>query len=452
MVIIGTIKRNEYEKLGHYMKQYPLEIKLLLLSSLTFIVWYFKFNEYILLLIYGSLLIYLIYKQKEFSSLIIIVLYAIMSNQKRGGYILIDYCLVLFLFCYVIYLCIKEKKIVLGTLFFPLLIYVIYNALSLIWTPVLSYGIDGLFAILEGYLIYFIITNRMNKINDPKAISKIASFLLFTLTLEILSIYLFHGPTLIIENKKLLHLGWAMSNIAASIFVFLIPIALYKYLNHKELNFFYIILDFINILGLILTLSRGAYLGVFVSCALLILIYGRKKILIRYGSILLFVLLLFYYLESQSYQVIINYLNQQNFFNDRSRSNIYQLGWDRFRRHLIFGEGIKSSEFMIFNQLGRHYSHYHNFILQIAATLGTIGLILFFNIIYRWHKILDKPKDSFVKVISLSIIGVLIHQLVDVSFDLYFFGIYFYLLIGIVEIIRHDDSKDLFKMRIESGD
>ncbi len=105
---------------------------------------------------------------------------------------------------------------------------------------------------------------------------------------------------------------------------------------------------------------------------------------------------------------------------------------------------------MIFQFLdGRLNSHYHNFILQIAATLGIVGLLLFLWIVLKWIKILWKPKDVFVVCASISIIGALTHQMVDVSFDLFYFGLIFYSIIGIVEIYRvnlKDDPLNLKKI------
>ncbi len=128
---------------------------------------------------------------------------------------------------------------------------------------------------------------------------------------------------------------------------------------------------------------------------------------------------------------------------------LYQLAWNRFIHHPIFGDGIKSSKYMIAHYLeGGYVSHYHNFILQIAATLGVVGLLLFSMIVLKWIKILWKPKDVFVICAMVSIIGGLTHQMLDVSFDLFYFGLIFYTILGVVEIYRVNLKEDSLEMKI----
>ncbi|QVK17134.1 O-antigen ligase family protein [Mycoplasmatota bacterium] len=239
-----------------------------------------------------------------------------------------------------------------------------------------------------------------------------------------------------------------MSNILASIYVLLIPIALYKYINKKRAFFIYLLIDILNFLGLLMTLSRGAYLGVFISILLFSIVFLRKKRVLRYGGLLLLISTPILLYKNKFYSIILKYLKGRNFFNDRSRHQIYALGWEKFKQGPIFGQGIKSSEYMINHYLHRPYAHYHNFLLQIAATLGIVGLILFTVIVYHWVKILNKRNNSLILCIVCSIIGVLTHQLFDVSFDLFFFGVYFYTLIGVVEIYRQGDEDDCLKMKI----
>ncbi len=426
------------------MRKYQLEWLLFTLAYITFSTWLFNLNYIIPLIIYGGLFIYFIYKDKPFYYFLIVTLFSTMSCT----HMIIEYCLIVFLFFYVLYFCIKEKKLMVGKLLYPILLYFIYNALSLLWTPVLINGLMGLSAILEGFLVYFIITNKPICVSkcDFITISKISSFIMLTLTLEIIAIYSRVGLMNILENKNLLNLGWGISNLIAVIYVFLIPIALYKYLNLKKFYLFYLILDLLNILGLFLTLSRGAYLGVFISVCLFSIFYVRKKIIIKYGGIIILLAIVLIIYKNTLYTLLTKHIAYNNFFYGSSRGAIYHLGWQSFLSHPIFGRGIKSSEYMINTYLKEPYAHYHNFLLQIAATLGIVGLILFSYIIYNWVKILNKPNNPFIMCVLFSIIGSLTHQLVDVSFDLFFFGAFFYMQIGLVEIIRNQDRDDALKI------
>jgi O-antigen ligase len=131
--------------------------------------------------------------------------------------------------------------------------------------------------------------------------------------------------------------------------------------------------------------------------------------------------------------------------DDSGRFELFKLALNTFFDKFLFGNGLNSGKYMISNNLDNWVAHYHNFILQIASALGIIGLILFGFIVLRWIKILFKPKDAFLTCSAISIIGGLTHQLLDVSFDLFYFGVYFYGIIAIAEIYRHYNVDEKLK-------
>ena len=135
------------------------------------------------------LFLYLIIKKRPIGHFFIIIMFSVMS--KNQGIFLIHYILVMILFGIVLIKCLKNREIYLGNLFVPLIIFLFYSALSIFWTPVKATGFEGLVAMLEGYLIYFILTNGGLKItkSDLPKISKVATYVMLTLTLEIFYIY-----------------------------------------------------------------------------------------------------------------------------------------------------------------------------------------------------------------------------------------------------------------------
>ncbi len=64
------------------------------------------------------------------------------------------------LFCYTVILNIKDKYFVMGNLFIPLIIYLIYNLISILWTPIKSDGIQGIIIYLK--VMKFIILSQMD--------------------------------------------------------------------------------------------------------------------------------------------------------------------------------------------------------------------------------------------------------------------------------------------------
>jgi len=410
------------------------------LAILTFLIWLSKDLSPILAFIIFPLLFLYFLIQQDIKKLIGIILFANMAISVKTGIFKLEYILILFLLGYILLNIIKEKTIAIGQVLVPLIIYFFYNVISLIWTPVLLDGYKGLVGILEGYLVYFIITNsklKLNK-NDFNTFSKVASFLLFTLSLEIFVVYCENGIMNVLTEKDYIHLGWSFSNLLAVIYVFLIPIMLMKYREFCEHKWF-IPIDVIAIIGLFLTLSRGAYLGVAVSLVILIIL--RRKEFLKLGAFLMIVAIITIILLKVFDNNILSRIIER-LFSESGRLELYELAWKTFLERPIIGQGIKSSKYLIREILDSPSIYYHNFILQILASLGIIGFLIFAFIVRGWVKVLF-TKDAFVNFALASIVGALTHQLFDVSFDLHFFGVYFYLIIGISEIYRHYHGQKL---------
>lgn len=430
------------------------DLYLLFLLIITLVIW-FTNNLLFSLIIYFLLFIYLLIKKRPLGHFFIIIMFSVMSINQ--GIFLTHYILVIFLFGIVILRCIKNREIYLGNLLVPLIVFLFYSALSILWTPIKATGFNGLVAMLEGYLVYFILTNGGFEIkkSDLPEISKIATYVMLTLTIEIFTIYFRFGFEKVINYKKLINLGWGYSNFIAVIFVLLLPIAFYKYLKQKKITYYLLFFDLLNLIGLLLTLSRGAIVGFLFAFSLFTILFLRKRFFVKlinflYFSLILILLIYFFYkpLFYQMKKIVILFFTSKEMYDAPNRLPLYKVAVKSFLDKPIFGHGLKASKYLIYQHLdGRINAHFHNFILQIASTLGIVGLILFSFIVIKWLKILYLPKDKFVVCSTLSIIGALTHQLVDVSFDLFYFGIYFYGIFALVEVYRHSCYNDDITMR-----
>ncbi len=273
-----------------YVK-YEVEINVIVLALLSFYLWYnTQINWVVSVAIYLIIFIVLLYLKKPISWLIIVTIFSIVAKNKdlSPDY---DYFMVSFLFLIVLMKVFKNKRIVFGKLFFILVINLIYSIISLTYTPDLRYGVYGIGGLFEGYMAYFIITNSDIKFNKDTLIniSKIASLFLFVITAQIIYQYATHNVDNINGLKNIVRLGWQYSNLIAPFYVLLVPIALYKYTIKNKFYLIYFLLDFLNILGLILTLSRGGYLGL--GAGILIFITFNIKnwrMIWRYGLMTIF--------------------------------------------------------------------------------------------------------------------------------------------------------------------
>jgi hypothetical protein len=229
------------------MKTCKFDLAMLLLMFTTLGIWFLT-NHYSYIygfLIYCAIFIYLIIKHRPISDFFIVILFSVMSLKGNSGVFEMEYVLITILFAYTVYNIFKQKKIVVGKMLLPLICFLLYSGLSIIWTPVLKDGYLGFIGMLEGYLVYFILTNGFFKIEKKQLnkISKLATYVMLTLSVQIFSVYFTRGFERVLNYKRLVNLGWGYSNFIAVIFVLLIPLALYKYIDKKHYYFIYFIFD-----------------------------------------------------------------------------------------------------------------------------------------------------------------------------------------------------------------
>jgi O-antigen ligase len=429
------------------MKEIKNDILLLVLTAVTVYLWMMTdFSIYYGFTIYLMMFIYLFIHQKPISHYLVVLLFSVMSDHTDGGTFVIDYVLSVILFGIVLIQSIRRRQIVLGKLFPVLLALLLYSMLSILWTPIRSEGWQGIVAMLQGYMIYLILTNGHFKV-DGITISKIASFLMFTLTIQLFLLYHDLGIQAILADKLLIELGWGFSNLVAVVYTFGIPIAFYKYLT-KNYYPHYFILDLLNGVGLLLTLSRGAMVGVGLVMVIYLFFTFKKQFIMKYYSIVAVIIGTIYF--SDSLRNVIEIGKEQfvtkEFLNDNARYPLYQLGWDVFKANPIFGNGVKSSQYFINTVLFRQNVYFHNFILQIAATLGLVGLALLMIVLIRIILLYLRPKDHLVLCLGLGLAASLAHQLMDISYDRFFFGLFMYSIIAITELYRHYKEDDPYQL------
>lgn len=424
------------------MKQ---DFPLILLSLLTFSLWYYQFSTPMVTTVYLVIFLFLWLFRRPVIEYVVVILFSVMADRTV---IEIDYILLGILAIGVLIWRIRKKEIKFGRLLFVLVIFLFYATLSVSWAPVKSDALVGVFMMLEGYLLYFVLTNSEYQPHEKNKnyIAIVASIVMFTLTMEIGSIYLKNGFIDTLYNKSLLDLGWAYSNFFAVIYPLLLPVALSKYLDKRAYHPIYFIMDLLNVFGLILTQSRGAMVGAFVGIVLYLPFTLNPSFMKRYYPILLGLgMVTFYYFNPYISEIVDRFIRLE-FFDDNNRFPLYELGIQKFLEKPIFGHGMKSSQYFIKTVLQRGNHYYHNYWIQIAATLGVVGLLLQGWLHYLMVKIFAR-KNVFIICLGLGVLSGLAHQMVDVSYDRFFFGLYMYAIIGVVELFRHFDQDDPYQLK-----
>lgn len=418
----------------------------LLLSALTYLLWLYNLHPLLVVSIYTVVFIIFFVLKRPIIEFVIVVLLSVMSYRVDSLH-KVDYYMTTILFGGVMIARIRAKKFTFGRLFLVLLIYLLYAMLSLSWSPDPRFGMFGIAQTVQGYMMYLVLTNSDWKLKeeDPVYLSKAATMIMLTLTAQLLTIYLKYPFEEILYKKSLVDLGWGYSNFIAVIYTFSLPVALYKYLDEKHYHPIYFLLDLLSFGGLLLTQSRGAIVGAIAGLGLYALLTFRKTYIKRYYSLIIGAGIVAYLFFSPYILEIVNRFIGPNFLDDSNRFPIYKLGIEKFLEAPIFGHGYKSSRYFIQNVLNGTVSNYHNYILQIAATLGVVGLIFQGWLHYLWVKLFAQ-KNAFILCMGIGIVASLVHQLLDVSYDRFYFGVYMYTIIGIVEIYRHNRSNDPWQM------
>ena len=269
------------------------------------------------------------------------------------------------------------------------------NGISLYATMV------GFFQIFSTFMLYIYFVNTLDDKDDLYIkMSKMFMYMGLLVTFEMIY-YIYETEELLIDviRNRTITLGW--ENLNVIIFANIVSIPLMGYLVLKsKIKLPYMLFALINVLGILMTLSRSSILSLAVYLVLLIplIIYfekDRMSLLIQGLIFLAFVSIGLYILES--YDIISDYysiLTDRDLTNYDDRLVLLQVAWEQFKMHPIIGSGgVFSSRYHIADA-GYAAINYHNTIAQVSA-LGIFGLVGFIFLVIRKIKLMLLTKDSY---------------------------------------------------------
>lgn len=211
------------------------------------------------------------------------------------------------------------------------------------------------------------------------------------------------------------------NDFAAWILMFIFPAGTYFFLGKgsRSNSFISGAMLFGLFYSLILTKTRGAWLGFLIALMPLFFFVKFKKIIFLFLIIALFC------------GIFINRALIPDIFglvSVNDRATMWHNGWEIFEKHPIIGNGLNTFylEYMkIRNDKYRdlHGSYAHNCYLQMAADIGIIGLAAFLSfvaaLIAKGFCSLSKVKSPFYYSLilgtNLGLIAFLIHSAVDTN-------------------------------------
>lgn len=273
----------------------------------------------------------------------------------------------------------------IGKMFFPLLLLSLAYCFGGIFhdfpTFLASLPVTLAF-LLFFFVVYFIFSNGINAENK-RYFCNIFVFMGLLVCAELATCY--SGLTYEqILSKDAINLGWGISNNIASLLLLTMPFSAYLSTKSK-VWYLYVAAFFIQLVAIVLTLSRGCVLFAFFGTpACLIYAYIVSENRRRY---LLFCLLCCAILVAAAAisisvfrPIIERYIHLG--FDDSSRFELYLEGWKDFLAAPLFGHGALFK----FDSVKNLPYMYHSVPIQFAVNSGAVGLaayVFYFVVKYR---------------------------------------------------------------------
>ena len=287
------------------------------------------------------------------------------------------------------------------------------------------------------FFVFFIFTINLKRSEELKNYI----FYVMLLTSFLLTIQLFLGfinQIKIVDGqivKESILFGWGMWNNMGGMLAFLLPAHFYFACTIKRYGFVFYLTGLISFVAIALTLSRSSLLTaviIIIACIAFSCFVGCNKLQNRIFTILLILVsvALILILREKILALLGDIVNRG--FDDNGRFKIYAYGLLSYTANPLFGRGFYSPfklehEFISFLPF-----RYHNTIIQMMASCGTVGLVA-----YLWHRIetirlIIKKRNKYSLFIGLSIISLVLCSLLDNHlFNLYPTFMYTVLLVSL---------------------
>ncbi len=226
-----------------------------------------------------------------------------------------------------------------------------------------------------------------------------------------------------IFTRDKIYTGWGINNNVSAMLVMMLPIPLYFTLEKKN-TVIYLLLANLIFIAIILTQSRNGILfgGIILLCSIIYLLFKQDttqclKIII-FEVIFLLLLVLYCIIDAEHIKRLFNSIISAG-FDDNGRFDIYRIGIKQYLDYPVFGRGFYATglfQWGVNSESDFLPPRYHNTIIQLAASCGTMGLLAYF-----FHRI-QTLKIFFYKLsnerffIGTAVIGLLITSILDCHF------------------------------------
>lgn len=344
----------------------------------------------------------------------------------------------------------------------PMDVPIAFYLMIIVFSTITSINFMGSFRDLAIHIsalgFVFVMVNSIDNLND---FNKLASLLVFSATLiGLYGLYQYvvgveiEAAWLDVENnpdiKTRVYSVFGNPNILAEYLVFTIPISVGLMWHSKKLSKKIIFLGTTGImtLALVLTLSRGGWIGFMVAAFIFVILVEKRLLLL---SIPMGIGALYLLPDTVMNRILSigNLSDSSNAYRIKLWDVTMQVIRDNWQAGVGFGHLPFKQTFETYIRTMPTY-HSHNTYLQTAAELGIPGLIafLFFLFVifkYGYHRLI-KSENNYVKIMGASALagigGVFAHGLVENVLYLPRIIITFWILVSFVLILGRIQGKE----------
>ncbi len=406
----------------------------LFISVATIITW--NFNLLWLIIIINSIFIIGVVKFDSNRLIGILIVFSIMTGFKKDLYdsksmmSIISYVTLSISVIYLFFDFFKQRKVIYfkNIVVYSFGAFIISTLISLINTPVLGISLFDimLFVLMFIIMLYIFSTTTYTQENKEYLVHLmifISFIIIGQMILKYYEIFDPNDPFLVIKRKSLI-LHWAIGNRYSSLLSISLLSSFYFYINNENIKkkIMYGIVITIIALAILICLSRGAILGLGCASILLfpsIIYYSRNKFKSVIHLMILFslssVIVLLLYNSSGVFKELFQVLLKTDYTDGNGRAPLIDLAWNQFKDNIFIGNGFNTSEYYINTVLNSNLKNYHNFILQLLAEQGILGLLTF-SLFLISIGITCFKKDVLMTLFLCITIYMAAHGMVDTTF------------------------------------
>jgi O-antigen ligase len=313
----------------------------------------------------------------------------------------------------------RKSKIELPSIFIPLLFYSFFTILSIIFSVNFVTSLKD----SKELLLFLIVPLIYSSFKEKEDFSSFNYALSFAMILSFLICLAEYRGAIFPQERVSGFLGHYMTQSG----VVLISLCLFlsmALMDKKLTKIFWAFVFISSLLSLILTFTRGAWLGAFFAVFLIIILYKPKLLFLAIPIIIVIVLISPISVKNRFLSIF-----DPNDETNRDRIHMGIAGIRIISKYPLFGSGPDTVRLIYKNfkvkEAVRDNPHLHNNIIQIFAERGIFALIswLWFIIISikkNWE-IFKICKDDFFKFSSLGAIGAIFGFFISGLFE-YNFG------------------------------